>query len=97
MLKFIVNVVVAGYYASFFLLGFIYALPVLQAKLKVKQESVFKAILATIVYHIFVITVLYLLSKVELSEVKFLYTSVGFLIFYFICLFSWFVLGKEKK
>lgn len=95
MLEFIVDVVVAGYYASFFLLGFIYALPVLQAKFKVKQESVFKAILTTIVYHIFVVTVLYLLSQGGLSEVEFLYTSVGFLMFYFICLFGWFVLGKE--
>lgn len=95
MLEFFVDVVIAGYYASFFLLGFIYALPGLQAKFKVKQESVRKAIFTTIVYHIFVVTVLYLLSRGGLSEVEFLYTSVGFLMFYFICLFGWFVLGKE--
>lgn len=68
MLKFIANVIVACYYASFFVLGFIYALPVLQAKLRVKQESVFKAILITIAYHIFVVTVLYLLSRRGLYE-----------------------------
>lgn len=92
MLKFIANVIVACYYASFFVLGFVYALPVLQAKLRVKQESVFKAILTTIIYHIFVVTVLYLLSRGGLPEVEFLYTSVGFLMFYFICLFGWFIL-----
>ena len=93
MLKFIAIVIVPCYYASFFfVLGIIYALPVLQAKLRVKQESVFKAILITIAYHIFVVTVLYLLSRGGLSEVEFLYASVGFLMFYFICLFGWFIL-----
>ena len=82
---------------SFFVLGFVYASPYLQLKLKVKSEEVSKVISITIVYTIIIQVVFYILKQVGISETTFTYTADGLSLFYLVCLFGWFTLkGVEK-
>lgn len=97
MLQVLSSGIVTLYLANFFVLGFVYASPVLQDKFKVSSKDVFNAILVTILYTLSLVALFYVVKELGKAESKLLYTFDGLLLFYLVCLFGWFILREEKK
>lgn len=83
------------YLTNLFVLGIVYANPYLQTKFKVSSKDVFNAILVTVLYTLSLVALFCVVKKLGISESKLLYTFDGLLWFYLVCLYGWFVLGKE--
>ena len=97
MIQVLSNIIVALYLTNFFVLGFVYASPFLQGKLKVSSDTLFKVVFMTILYTLSLVTLFYVVKELGVTESKLLYTFDGLLLFYLVCLYGWFILREEKK
>jgi hypothetical protein len=75
MLQLLSSGIVTLYLATFFVLGFVYAIPHLQTKFKVSSKDAFNAILVTILYTLSLVTLFYVAKESGIAEFKLFYNK----------------------